>query len=219
MSPEFLTTKAREICYALVKVAFYIKRNELRQRLEGLAFDILQHTAEAVTDVEEKTLLKKVFRSIAATDVLVKVGHSLYEIEPVNANVLSHELDAFNAAIRQYGNSLEAQVSDLPGLQSLFSPFPKLVKELVPAKPDSADSGNGSENGNGNGINMAIRQSAIINKIKQGNGSGCRLKDLVAEFPDVSERTLRYDLQRLCERGAVQRIGNGGPSSFYQFRE
>jgi len=231
MSPEFLTAKAREICYALVKVAFYIKRNELRQRLEGSAFDLLQNTAEAVIDAEEKILLKRVFRNIAATDALVKVGHSLYEIEPVNANVLSRELEAFNSAIRQFGNLSEEQPSDLTSIQSLFSPFPKLgfatvanAKELIPVKPQSAmaeennENGNGNGNGSGNGINMAIRQSAVINRIKQGNGNGCRLKDLLAEFPDVSERTLRYDLQRLCEQGVIQRIGNGGPASFYQFR-
>ena len=214
MSPEFLTAKAREICYALVKVAFYIKRNELRQRLEGSAFDLLQNTAEAVIDAEEKILLKRVFRNIAATDALVKVGHSLYEIEPVNANVLSRELEAFNSAIRQFGNLSEEQPSDLASIQSLFSPFPKLgfaatanTKELISVKPQSAMAEENNENGNGNtstglsingnGVNMAIRQSAVINRIKQGNGNGCRLKDLLAEFPDVSERTLRYDLQRL----------------------
>ena len=72
-------------------------------------------------------------------------------------------------------------------------------------------------------VGSAIRQSAILEKIKlssaalTGNGiiKGCRMKDLIAEFPDVSERTLRYDLQRLLQHGAIDRLGNGGPASYY----
>lgn len=72
-------------------------------------------------------------------------------------------------------------------------------------------------------VGSAIRQSAILDKIKVacsdvGVGvmsKGCRMKDLIAEFPDVSERTLRYDLQRLLQHGSVQRVGNGGPASYY----
>ncbi|MBI4093292.1 MAG: DeoR family transcriptional regulator [Candidatus Kerfeldbacteria bacterium] len=41
------------------------------------------------------------------------------------------------------------------------------------------------------------------------------MKDLIAEFPDVSERTIRYDLQRLLQHGSVERVGNGGPASYY----
>ncbi len=39
------------------------------------------------------------------------------------------------------------------------------------------------------------------------SGTGCRMKDLVAEFPNVSERTLRNDLQRLLNQGAIAREG------------
>ena len=81
----------------------------------------------------------------------------------------------------------------------------------------SEDNIKSTSNGNGsNNINTAIRQSAIINRIKSGNGNGCRLKDLITEFPDVSERTLRYDLQRLCEQKVIERVGNGGPASYYR---
>ena len=71
-------------------------------------------------------------------------------------------------------------------------------------------------------IGSTIRQNAILDKIKamsQKDGSGymtgCRMKDLMAAFSEVSERTLRYDLQKLVGRGLVERMGNGGPSSVY----
>ena len=46
----------------------------------------------------------------------------------------------------------------------------------------------------------------------------CRIKDLIAAFPGVSERTLRYDLQKFCEEGIIERVGLGGPGTYYQLK-
>lgn len=71
-------------------------------------------------------------------------------------------------------------------------------------------------------IGATIRQTAILNKIRSmtiknpdGTMAGCRMRDLITAFPNVSERTLRNDLQRLAGQDIVQRIGNGGPASYY----
>jgi len=67
---------------------------------------------------------------------------------------------------------------------------------------------------NGNGINAAMRQTNIADFIRQcGNAA---MKDIIVAFPDVSERTLRYDLQKLCDQDLIERAGNGGPSSYYR---
>jgi len=97
-----------------------------------------------------------------------------------------------------------------------------------PAKPETRQNGNGSaklttsgngngsasspQGGNGNG-NGEARASAIYAKIQRGNAS---IKDLLAEFNGVSERTLRYDLQRLVEQGRIERVGSGGPGTYYR---
>ncbi|MDP3999648.1 MAG: DeoR family transcriptional regulator [bacterium] len=249
MSSESLKQKAREICYALVKVSFYVKRPELKHRLERSAFELLENMACASIDITDKGMVQAVFKNIAALDSLVRVGHSLYEVEPVNATILIKELNTFHSAIRQFGNVDQ----ELPKLESLFTAMPSQqplpvaslmkseswngVSSLPMALPDETfeikegsngyhENGNasttlsvnGNGNGNGNGVNMAIRQSAIMDRIKSGNGIGCRLKDLITEFPHVSERTLRYDLQRLAEQGVVERIGNGGPATYYQLK-
>jgi len=73
------------------------------------------------------------------------------------------------------------------------------------------ESGNGSEN-------PAIRQSAIFDKISGFSGKSVQLKDIVSLFPEVSERTLRYDLQRLCADGKIERVGQGGPATHYKAR-
>ena len=61
---------------------------------------------------------------------------------------------------------------------------------------------------------FAERTRSILDTImKSGNMA---MKEIAALFPEVSERTLRYDLQKLCEYGVVERMGNGGPSSYYR---
>ncbi|MDP1689430.1 MAG: DeoR family transcriptional regulator [bacterium] len=57
------------------------------------------------------------------------------------------------------------------------------------------------------------RQELIAQKIKELGKAA--MKDLIAAFPDVSERTLRYDLQKMNDRQIIERIGSGGPASYY----
>ena len=40
------------------------------------------------------------------------------------------------------------------------------------------------------------------------------MRDLLIKFPEVSERTLRNDLQDLNAEGLVERLGKGAFSSF-----
>jgi hypothetical protein len=253
MSAQYLKDKAREIAYALFRVSFYVKRADLRNRLDALAVELLESSARTGVDSSVGNI-NWTLGVISALDSLVRLGHSIYEIEPVNATILVRELDNLNSAIRQFGNSPFGE--QLPNLDSLFSSQKNVVQENtssgasmsseqveVPATISNANIELGSypekvdlnefdsfENQEsvskkgGSGINTAIRQAAIINRIKsmpagrQDAGSGCRLKDLLAEFPDVSERTIRYDLQRLCEQGIIERVGNGGPASYYIFK-
>ncbi|MBS3903277.1 MAG: DeoR family transcriptional regulator [Anaplasmataceae bacterium] len=63
------------------------------------------------------------------------------------------------------------------------------------------------------------RQEKILDFIRQQTAKSeiavCRLKDLQTSFSGVSERTLRYDLQKLMDEGRVERLG-GGPTSAYR---
>lgn len=246
MLSNFIKEKAREISYALIRVSFYVKEAEFSSRLKNSAFQLLDNSARASINNSLENL-NKVLEDISALDNLVRLGHSIYEIEPINATILVRELDKLNSAIQEFGN-LKVQREPLPDLESLFT------LSIANKKPDPSDltvnknqnnisiENNNirirdinkidlennkamADNSNNNNINSAIRQSAIIDKIKSGNTingpqqEGYKLKDLIAEFPEVSERTLRYDLQRLCERGVIERVGNGGPASHYRLVE
>src|SRR3989344_8174023 len=60
-------------------------------------------------------------------------------------------------------------------------------------------------------MNSEIRQKAILDKIKQfssENGDGCGLRELMSFFPYISDRTLRYDLQKLALNNFIIKIGN-----------
>jgi hypothetical protein len=78
-----------------------------------------------------------------------------------------------------------------------------------------------SGNSNGQVKKSEGRQSAIFERIRQcGNlpdgKAGCRLKEMQELLPEVSERTLRYDLQDLVGRGLIERVGSGGPATYYR---
>lgn len=209
--------KSQQISLALLKLAIYVRRRELRQRIENLAFQLIEDTASG--SLEEALTIIDVLRA------LVSFGKSIYEIEPINAKIVLNELDTLALAVRG-STVVSGDIADI------FFKLPVVVNDAAPKEGESrfaeakarleeeehkhiAESGN--SNGNGaNGITATIRQSAIIEKIRQSGNTA--MKDMIAAFPDVSERTLRYDLQRLCNQGVIERMGNGGPTSYYILR-
>ncbi len=56
-------------------------------------------------------------------------------------------------------------------------------------------------------------QSVIFNKIKEVEKISAR--ELIAALPQISERTVRFYLQKLTDSGLIKRIGNPGPGSYY----
>lgn len=223
--------KAQEIAYALIRLAAYVRRKDFRSRLENLALSLVESASAIEPDAALATS--------ASIQSIVKLLVSVYEIETVNARILLGELMRFDSAMRQsFG------IDALPDIGSLFSSgnTANAIAELPDSSESGIDVADGiketrvdieegidlSEAQSKNQSNIvsvgsAIRQSAILDKIKvacsdvsgDGAAKGCRMKDLIAEFPDVSERTIRYDLQRLLQHGSVERVGNGGPASYY----
>lgn len=56
-------------------------------------------------------------------------------------------------------------------------------------------------------------QSTILKRIKEFGKASTR--ELSAYFPQISERTIRFYLQRLHDAGLIERIGKPGPGSYY----
>ena len=59
-------------------------------------------------------------------------------------------------------------------------------------------------------------QYVILQKVKDLGQT--TTKELTASFPEISERTIRFYLQKLVDNGAIDRIGSTGPGSAYRSR-
>ena len=200
----FILKKSREITYVLLRVAVYIRRSELRQRIEKYAFQLLE---EASLNNFEKML-----ETTRVLKAFIKFGEQIYEIEPLNSSILINELSTLNTAIRQF-----AGLDKLPDLESLFSKPSIINKNKENNSEISSKDRSNSEPEEMNIANSIIRQSAILEKIKSSEDV-CQLKDLIILLPGVSERTLRYDLQKLVSQGLVNKIGSSGPGTSYTIK-
>ncbi|MBI2591848.1 MAG: DeoR family transcriptional regulator, partial [Candidatus Brennerbacteria bacterium] len=193
---DFIKEKSFDIVFAVFRVAALIKNSRIKEKLENSGL---------------KLLLERTSGALEELEYLVRLGEGLNEIKNIDSKVLYREFGNLNSAIRQSANG-NAEI------EKIFIKQPVLVEkhysnisqiEVVNGNANL----NGNPNGNGNIVNSAIRQTAILEKIRQL--PDCRMKDLVVAFSEVSERTLRNDIQRLCDAGMIERIGNGGPASYY----
>jgi hypothetical protein len=61
------------------------------------------------------------------------------------------------------------------------------------------------------------RREAILKLVEKRNL--CHIKDVLSTLPDTSARTLRYDIQKMVDKGVLERVGSGGPNSFFRLRK
>lgn len=218
------------IALNLIKFSVYARRLELRRSLERMSFEILEEVAK-----RDFASLK---RTIASLEAIIRFGKTIYEIEPVNATILLDQLLGFNSAIRQIAELSEPDFENLSDSSpisknyNLFEDLPVESKQPESASKEVSESGNLAVSDlevkpkkikarklSDPGENPAIRQSAIVERIRQSGNKEIKFKDILAEFSNVSERTIRYDLERLCKQGVLERVGIGGPSTYYKLRE
>ena len=183
----------------------------MRTRLEKAGLDVLETGS---------------VDNLGRLETLVLFSQGIGEIGYPQSQVLLREIGNLNSAIRQNN----AAIVDL-NLEEFFqtAEFPK-KQEITELSPEEITFNNKdphlsastetdpreSASINKDKENAAMRQSAIMEIMRQVQN--CRIKDLIAAFPGISERTLRYDLQKLCEEGVIERLGPGGPGTYYQLK-
>ncbi len=191
--PKSVFDKAHDISFAVFRVSTVVKNFKIKIALEEAAVDLVSELTSGAVD---------------KLSILVKLAASINEIKPVNAEVLERELINLNSAIQSaitesvIGNSAAAE-EDVD-LEEVFA--------------GSATAGNPTVAGEKEEVlspHIVNRQSAILEFIRQ-LPNGCRMRDLTARFPDVSERTLRNDLQNLMAEALIERIGSQGPFSSFR---
>lgn len=212
---DFIKQRSFELSYALFQLSRVMKQKDLRGRIEANAVYLLE-TAEGGDDLALR-------KAIAVLRKLVVLGEGIGEVSFAHSRLIAQQFLALNSAIAEYADIRQSddEANSSASIDSIFGNAQTLLGDTLPGvafnssrpiRQDLKSQPPHIHNGS------STRQSAIVEKIRQF-GNGCRMKDLIAAFPDVSERTLRYDLQRVCEQGSVERVGNGGPLTFYRVKQ
>lgn len=196
---QFAAKKAFEISYALFRVAGMLHQQGFAERL--------RHQALAILELGTKSDCGGLKKELPVTISFLQLGGDTGVIHPDSANIVMNEINKLDSAIAEFEST--AIVPDY-GLQDIFSPsvFAAKQKEIADQKRQKP-AGRSRQT-----AASKERQSAIIERIRQiGN---CRLKEIKAYFPQISERTLRYDLEDLVTKDSIERIGTHGPAIIYR---
>lgn len=198
---DFIGKKAYEIAYALWRVAAYAE--------EKVFADILRNKAMRIIGFAADTNYIRLDATVDAIQAIIKFAVDVNCITIGNAAILVREIGNLKSAIADMPSSVDKV--DGFDLSNLFSSdihssnnAELLDENLSEVLPDEVELGNRAE----------MRQSAIIERVREiGN---CRLADIQVVLPNVSERTIRYDLESLVRRNLIERFGPGGRASYYR---
>ncbi len=208
--------KAFEISYALVRLAESVPADQFAGFLKAIGLDVL-HT---VTYEKYDQSLK----NLRSAEYFARLAGSIGVISSRNAELVGEEANTLYSAIAVHLDKIKAPHLELDSIFSLNPPSvlythleeriineegEKEVLEIDSRITTQLSDKSISESGQN-------RQSAILEKIRQSGN--CRMKDIQGIFPNISERTIRYDLQSLIEQGLIERIGQSGPSTYYRER-
>ncbi|MEK7555430.1 MAG: DeoR family transcriptional regulator [Patescibacteria group bacterium] len=202
-SKNFIKQRSFEIAWAVFRVAALVRHPKLKIELENTAIDFLSQ----LNDLR--------CRSIEILEGLVKLAEAINEINPINAKVLYREMENLQITI-QTANGKRQTATQGVEIESIFSKPPMIIDN---------ESKRQTANGNPNGKRqeqtesgkLYLERKPLILKAIQESSKNLQFKDLIEILPDICERTVRNDIQRLCDEGIVERIGGGGPHSYYKF--
>jgi len=264
---------ARNIAFAVFRVAELVELKKLRTALESAAIDLVSQCGDLpYLPYVPKGVRLPYLPYIEKLSELVRLAEMVCEIKPVNSQVLQRELQNLYSMIaesigkggdinlediftpleiaRPKGPSgASARVRSLTGFEK-GDPSPAVQDDKIKAqddrfkfphtdrhselraafgepRPGREEPLNPILSGTLNPIpytpnpsfdDAPTRQSAILEFVKR-LPNGCRMKDLMAKFPSVSERTLRNDLQILVAEGKIERFGAvQGPFSYFRVK-
>ncbi len=211
---EFVGKKLYEISYALCRVAARIHPG-VGARIEKSAFRIVE--------LSNSLNIQDIRRALDITKDQIRLGADSGIINKGNGDAILGEIMKLESFLRA---GREIEIGNRAEIEGIFSSqeFPERKKtKNDDSNPIKSESGNPriqtdrySNEANEDRKSVEIRQKLVLDCIeKSGN---CRMRDLVEQFPNSSERTLRNDLQFLSARGLIERLGEGGPGTYYRHK-
>lgn len=210
--------KAFEISYALFRIAESVKSSAFKEALQDCGIGLLR----GVTMPDSA----KMGGISVFLEYLLQLGTASGFIHQDNAEMVLRELGILNSAIGEQGDSATVEKQDIEAIFTTYKQEDKRKRGARPRTqlPNTAEPEAIAELPNHDSavpgfepisdISAEARQQTIFDRIRQAGSS--RLKDIQELLPEISERTLRYDLQALVEKRVIERIGSSGPATYYR---
>jgi hypothetical protein len=205
---EFLAKKAYEISYAVFRLKGVLEpKQELGVVLEANASRLLEEAVRGDMNAAS--------RHIRVLEYLLRLGGDTGVFNPNHVNMVISELARLEAdiATQQFNLQVNLQNDIQSAIQTTNqSASQSAIEDYGPESEVIID-----ENLN---EYAEERRETILQFILQSGPNGCRFKDIFDGLRDklqaVGERTIRYDLQELAERGIIEKYGPGGAHTYYR---
>jgi hypothetical protein len=198
-----VSKKAFEICYALFRISENVSQGSFKESIQTKGLQLLESASEERYEDSLKSLEGVVW--------LMRIGGGAGLANAGNTDMVIQEADSLKGIIAELINAAILPDSHIAPIFSHL-PVSAPVEEKIHRQEQPKFQREEKIK-----VSLEERKNSIFERIRQlGN---CRLKDVQDILPDVSERTIRYDLQTLVEQGVIERIGGGGPGTFYKVRE
>ena len=246
-SEEFFLQRSFEVVWAIFRVSEHVTRPKIKEGLEERAAEYLLYKhVSSLSGLEEMVRLAMHIKEINNTNgqVLLReitnLKSMLSDIEQELTNLIESGKTPENAP------NIEDIFAKPP---MLLSDFMKLLKRTQaedippeieqnkdeagkkeeiqesPAKHESlAKSGKEEKSGKteelcptSRRMGARERRESIFEIVKRRNL--CHIKDVLMEMPHASDRTIRYDIRQMVDKGVLERVGSGGPNSFFRLKK
>jgi len=128
---------------------------------------------------------------LKSLDAILKVATNLGYLRLINYEIISQELEKIKEEIVQIKVALSEQkepdLSEVFGISEKEFEYPEIKVDLK---------------------ELTARQKAIFEFLRRNKGEA-KISEILEVFPNISARTIRYDLQILCLKNYLEKIGEG----------
>jgi DNA-binding transcriptional ArsR family regulator len=210
--------RAYQLAYLILRAVEDHRDPSFASSLRSLGYDILFLTSCAKT--------YEASRSIGALQYFARFGSDAGLLSTHDATLLMNESNEVYHLIASYVEHSASPASRLPNelpnedaFQSFLSVY-GLRSDDERHKEESREEKIKRESESRGASVPANPIEARKNRICEHIAAlgECRLRDIADALPDISERTLRYDLQDLSERGIVEKVGYSGTKTRYRIK-
>lgn len=220
---DFIKQRSFEIAWAVFRCSALVRQPKLRVELENAAIGLISPFGYTA--------------NLEQLEHLIRLAEAIGELKSINAKVLYRELNGVLEAIRQLEVEINKEKEESSAIEGIFAKLPIVWQEkansaIVRQQNEKSSAKKELFKSDSEIHNSADKSSANSSAIKEGFGKSSAIssaiaelikklgkattKDLANNLSEISERTIRFYLQKLVEQGIIERKGSiSGPGSYY----